>query len=687
MHSSKTAPIKVAIVIPAFGQPGFLSEALSTSLSQKTNFLFAIIIVNDGCPHLETHECCLSFAYAYPDKIYYLRKRNDGLSAARNTGIEFALRAFPLLESVYFLDSDNRIGPATLQRLLDALQSGDECAGWAYTDIDKFGFAEFGDMSGSYSPLEHLFRNVTEAGSMAGRNMLDAGLRFDSDMRRGCEDWEFWLQGLDSGFRGIHVPNAGFRYRRRGESMLVAAERELASTLEYIRSKHSNLYNVPSILDREIRVRSRYAIFHPDTGKVSRLASPYERETIALEDYLILLLRSRERPEYGRSPGHLVVMEEQLLGALARRRMFSGILWTLERALRRSTLVTLTLEANVVSPPSIRWRDETNLQVPGGTVELPISAPPNIQVAAFEADQFLKSFREKSGFQGLHSQIRKPNAVHELTLEVPEALPFDHDASQAIETLGKKLTEAARRNHATTWRSAHLDRHRAGSSMPWQIYSGSSLPSVFPCMSPDKTRGCVAIVIEAGNSGELEAALRIRDSMDGTLSPHLIAIGNRFDCDIALKDHFDEFVLLPSLRGVEDTSVKHRNYSGTSVPHPGWWDAEAIITTLAAYRTVISLPNQLPSSLMGSLRHRGVETCCLLALGGEKHCSALEAANACIAFEQAYDKILVDHAETFQLCRALGIPERKLVFLPEVEQDGSSRTADPEQKDMEFLSP
>src|SRR5262249_26829976 len=153
---------------------------------------------------------CREFATAHPGRVYYLHKRNGGLSAARNTGIEFALAAFPALEATYFLDSDNRIRPCLLQRLLDALRRSEPAGGWAYPDIDKFGIPDFVDTSGRYSPLEHLFRNISEAGSMASRRMLDAGLRFDTGMRNGSEDWEFWLQGLEYGFRGVHVPRAGF---------------------------------------------------------------------------------------------------------------------------------------------------------------------------------------------------------------------------------------------------------------------------------------------------------------------------------------------------------------------------------------------------------------------------------------------------------------------------------------------
>jgi glycosyltransferase involved in cell wall biosynthesis len=77
-----------------------LVEALDTALSQQTNFAYAIVLINDGGPFDETDHVCQDLAAANPGKIYYLQKRNSGLSAARNTGIDFALAAFPVLDSV-----------------------------------------------------------------------------------------------------------------------------------------------------------------------------------------------------------------------------------------------------------------------------------------------------------------------------------------------------------------------------------------------------------------------------------------------------------------------------------------------------------------------------------------------------------------------------------------------------------
>ena len=157
--------IRVAVIVPTYKQPGLLAEALDTALRQRCDFGYSIIVVEDGCPFPETAQVCRDFAAAHPGRIHHLRKRNNGLGAARNTGIEFALAAFPGLEAVYFLDSDNRIQPLLLQRLFDALHRSGPEIGWAYPDIDKFGFPEFCDTSGDYSPLEHLFRNVAKPGA------------------------------------------------------------------------------------------------------------------------------------------------------------------------------------------------------------------------------------------------------------------------------------------------------------------------------------------------------------------------------------------------------------------------------------------------------------------------------------------------------------------------------------------
>ena len=129
---------QVAVVLPVFKHSILFDEAIRSALAQQTALDFRIVIVNDGCPFEETHVAALEHARAHPDRVVYLRRPNGGLSAARNTGIDFALETWPGVQAIYLLDADNRLFPHALQRAWDALMS-DPLAGWAYPDVDMFG--------------------------------------------------------------------------------------------------------------------------------------------------------------------------------------------------------------------------------------------------------------------------------------------------------------------------------------------------------------------------------------------------------------------------------------------------------------------------------------------------------------------------------------------------------------------
>src|SRR5689334_21919557 len=106
----------LAVVIPVYKHSVLLGEAVISALNQETKFGLVIVIVNDGCPMAETHQACLDFAAAAPGRVHYIRRLNVGLSAARNTGIEYVLGAWDTVDAIYFLDADNRLLPGALQR-------------------------------------------------------------------------------------------------------------------------------------------------------------------------------------------------------------------------------------------------------------------------------------------------------------------------------------------------------------------------------------------------------------------------------------------------------------------------------------------------------------------------------------------------------------------------------------------
>lgn len=652
-----TTDVRAVILIPAYGQPWLTAETLHTAVAQQTDFDFAVVVVNDGCPSPETHEICLNFSATYEGKVFYLKKANGGLSAARNSGIEFALRAFPALEAIYFLDCDNHIGPLLLQRLVNALRSSDETVGWAYADVDKFGFASFHDTSGIYSPLEHLFRSFCEAGSMVSRRMLDTGIRFDTAMRKGVEDWDFWLQGLDKGFRGVHVPDAGFHYRRRGESMLVEAERDFAPILTYIREKHSRLYNVKAVLRMEIETRARYAVYHPDTGFVRCMTVHGVEELVKLDDYLVRLFRAAERPGYGLCPGHLILMDQALHDMLVTERMLQGVLWTLECAVMHAAIATCSLTIHSSNERMLYW-DSLSVNRTGAHNLPPI--PEKAQIIAIEAGELLAQQFAEGGFAyGNHWHMAKSlgGCFFDLEVSSPGEIKAFKPLAEGFASLLQAVEQLALREQRALWHAIERDRYRAQATHPRDFYPELfNTASVFPTPVTDR---CIAIVVDDATTASIALAARLANTLReaGTVL-HLVTFARRLSGNTNDLDAFAEIVSLP-LASLRTTSKTMRQeYLGTSLPHLDWRDRQAAVATLAGYSLVVSAESTVLHLLAGALRRLKVETWAFLAKHDTR--SAADTITACAAFEQAYDAIFPQTRDMLHLCRGLGIPPRKL---------------------------
>ena len=231
--------VRLAIVLPLFKQSDLVWEALATALDQINAEPYAVVLVNDGCPFASSHETGRLVAHAdRPAPVVYARQSNRGLSGARNTGVNIALERFPALEAIYFLDADNRLTPRSVRNMQDALTAHPE-ADWFYPDIQTFGLADHFSMEGRYNPAMHAELNICEAGSLVRRRIFDAGVRYDESMKKGYEDWEFWLAALDAGFETArHLPSIEYRYRRRPESMLADSHRFDGEIRNYMLAKH-----------------------------------------------------------------------------------------------------------------------------------------------------------------------------------------------------------------------------------------------------------------------------------------------------------------------------------------------------------------------------------------------------------------------------------------------------------------
>lgn len=120
--------MKISVIVPVYNVQAYLGACIESILKQTYSNL-EIILVDDGSSDRSGEICDL---YAKNDsRIIVVHKKNGGVSAARNTGIELSSGDY-----ITFVDSDDTIDPDMYELLLDfALQYDADIAHCGYKHI------------------------------------------------------------------------------------------------------------------------------------------------------------------------------------------------------------------------------------------------------------------------------------------------------------------------------------------------------------------------------------------------------------------------------------------------------------------------------------------------------------------------------------------------------------------------
>lgn len=262
------------MVIPLYGQAQFLVQTVVSVLRQSQTSVVAVI-VDDGCPDPASHEAGRSLALAYPAQVFYLHQRNRGLSGARNTGIQYALSAFPHLEGIFLLDSDNYLDEDALRQLLARLQA-DATIDWVAPHLKMFGaINQPWSLVDRFTRFRQLFENQADAAALFRPDVFRAGATYDEQMRHGYEDWELYLDQLLAGRLGATEPTAIMFYRSRPSSMLANAVERHGTIRQYMRTKHRRWYLPRGRTLLEHDDLPRYA-FVDEFGRVQLFTDPMQ---------------------------------------------------------------------------------------------------------------------------------------------------------------------------------------------------------------------------------------------------------------------------------------------------------------------------------------------------------------------------------------------------------------------------
>lgn len=182
----------VSVVVPTYNYGRYVGEAIDSALAQTVPPL-EVIVVDDG----STDDTPTRLA-VYGDRIRVIRQANQGLSAARNTGIRAARG-----EWVALLDSDDAFHPRKHELQLMALA--------ACPDLHLLATGGFSDPAVRWPavpaglPVRRLAVGqiavrtpFSPSGVLGRRSSFEATGGFDPDLRS-VEDREMWVRVAAAG--------------------------------------------------------------------------------------------------------------------------------------------------------------------------------------------------------------------------------------------------------------------------------------------------------------------------------------------------------------------------------------------------------------------------------------------------------------------------------------------------------
>lgn len=188
--SDAVSPL-VSIIIPAYGRPRFLREAVASVLLGGHENI-QVIVVDDGSPVPVSNEIADLIA---SNTIRYHRQQNRGTATARNTGASIAQGEF-----LMFLDDDDMVVPGSITRRVTELAVRPDVAG-VFGRSRSFSEATAGFQPDIELPVEHVDRWVNMSCCQLispGQALIRASAfravgGFATDCV-GSDDWDLWIR-------------------------------------------------------------------------------------------------------------------------------------------------------------------------------------------------------------------------------------------------------------------------------------------------------------------------------------------------------------------------------------------------------------------------------------------------------------------------------------------------------------
>jgi glycosyltransferase involved in cell wall biosynthesis len=247
-HAALEGPPLVSIIIPHYNLGAYLPETIASARAQTfTNH--EIIVVDDGSTDEASLKVVAEVEAGKHGPVRVVRKRNGGLSSARNAGVAAARGRW-----VVPLDADDVLDPTFVEKMLTAARLN---PGIAYaTALVSFFTAAQQDLSGGWVPLG-LDRDIlaywncaSSCTALIDRRAIEEVGGYD-EWLTSYEDWDLYCRFAARGWTCAVVPEFLIGYRIRPESMLRTEGTSNRSRIRaYLYARHAGLSERPDRTQR-----------------------------------------------------------------------------------------------------------------------------------------------------------------------------------------------------------------------------------------------------------------------------------------------------------------------------------------------------------------------------------------------------------------------------------------------------
>ena len=194
---------KVSVIMPCFNDGIYIREAIDSALNQTYSNV-EIIVVDDGSDDPVTKEIIDSLSHPQIKVFHSSHLRPAG---ARNYGIELATGKYILP-----LDSDDKIEATYIEKAVNILESNEKI-GVVYCLADLFGEASGRWDLPNYDFRTMLLDNIVFVTAMFYKSDWKKVGGFNTSMKYGMEDYDFWLSLLEIEREIYQIPEVLFHYR------------------------------------------------------------------------------------------------------------------------------------------------------------------------------------------------------------------------------------------------------------------------------------------------------------------------------------------------------------------------------------------------------------------------------------------------------------------------------------------